>query len=753
MCIYQTLCISITGGGVVSPQQQCMQILICPDDPITAGNILLPQTKELSIHPNNDNDFYTAMFQLFSGDISLFTYIFKTVTKLYLSEDYTGIDTFIDTFSGVKREVLRGPRHYTMRTMAAYEPLSPPQEDFYIIGSEVYIDNLLSYTDGGNPSNIKNTIPPIIDFAHIILADRINLISISTIFGTPRWVINETIVLQGNQVSIPIPQSLPAEISIKLSISNHTITKKIKITESHLRNSLFPLIGSISKDSNDFLLSLVATDTNIFILRRNLQSGGIYLDMYSAIPPFSYITTETLFQSDGGFGGALAKVDNASSTIYGIFSDSSGNSYLFSYDYSNSALNISQSYPFDLGYNYTFFVYKNYLLLASSSNYSMIKLFNSETLEYIKDINIVTPSPSSDYIMSVFHDYFLVTADSSSETACLFVYSLPFLISNTESWLNTPLFSVYNSSYVDSEIIDGAVYISPQLNPTFEMKKSIFHRFVPSIIIENAWLPYSGRLIHDKATNMLIDTNNVIMLVLSNVIFRSPQTYSKYVYTDWPSYYIIQFYGPYTLGRAIPVVDAYTSNTRHILDTNTNYTFSEESDRILICEKTLYPSNLLCKARFVADIVSGFAPLTVNFTNLSEGSIDGFIWDFGDGFTDDMTWSPSHVFTQPGVYKVSLKVFNAYNSDIMEWQIVVNLSKSNDLPRANLIVNPIRGTPPLTVYIQDISEGIIAKRKLDFGDNSSPLRDYSPLTAIEHSYQDSGVYRITLKVSDSEDIP
>jgi len=60
-------------------------------------------------------------------------------------------------------------------------------------------------------------------------------------------------------------------------------------------------------------------------------------------------------------------------------------------------------------------------------------------------------------------------------------------------------------------------------------------------------------------------------------------------------------------------------------------------------------------ANFTGTPTSGNAPLTVNFTDLSTGSITGWAWDFGDASGSTLA-SPSHVYTTPGTYTVALTV-------------------------------------------------------------------------------------------------
>jgi PKD repeat protein len=62
-------------------------------------------------------------------------------------------------------------------------------------------------------------------------------------------------------------------------------------------------------------------------------------------------------------------------------------------------------------------------------------------------------------------------------------------------------------------------------------------------------------------------------------------------------------------------------------------------------------------ARFNASPRSGRGPLEVQFTGgFSEGVIDEFVWDFGDGTAPGHGMRPIHTYDAPGVYTVALTV-------------------------------------------------------------------------------------------------
>ncbi len=69
-------------------------------------------------------------------------------------------------------------------------------------------------------------------------------------------------------------------------------------------------------------------------------------------------------------------------------------------------------------------------------------------------------------------------------------------------------------------------------------------------------------------------------------------------------------------------------------------------------------------ADFSASPVSGFAPLTVHFSNLSRGNCDTCVWDFGDGDAETTCGDPTHTYRSAGTYSVSLTVSGTGCTDV-----------------------------------------------------------------------------------------
>ncbi len=146
-------------------------------------------------------------------------------------------------------------------------------------------------------------------------------------------------------------------------------------------------------------------------------------------------------------------------------------------------------------------------------------------------------------------------------------------------------------------------------------------------------------------------------------------------------------------------------------------------------------------AAFRAEPREGYAPLQVQFTNLSSGNYTSQVWNFGDGATSD-TANPVHTFTAPGLYEVSLIVAGPSGSDMETKTGYIRVIDPK--PVADFGAGPTSGLAPLTVQFSDSSSGQIDTRLWDFGDGGT-----STSTHPEHTYTVPGIYTVSLFVSGS----
>lgn len=146
-------------------------------------------------------------------------------------------------------------------------------------------------------------------------------------------------------------------------------------------------------------------------------------------------------------------------------------------------------------------------------------------------------------------------------------------------------------------------------------------------------------------------------------------------------------------------------------------------------------------AEFSASPRSGSGPLTVQFTDASEGDIDTWSWDFnGDGVTDAAGPSPSHTFTDAGMYDISLTVSSGGKTDTALKTGYIEVTAPSGIP-------PVIQTTPVStafmggVYAYDVAaDGEPAPRyELVQGpagmtiDEASGLIDWTPFQAGNHA--------------------
>ncbi len=148
-------------------------------------------------------------------------------------------------------------------------------------------------------------------------------------------------------------------------------------------------------------------------------------------------------------------------------------------------------------------------------------------------------------------------------------------------------------------------------------------------------------------------------------------------------------------------------------------------------------------ANFTADAVSGCAPLTVNFQDISPGNPTSWQWDLGNGSTSSQQ-TPTTTYFNAGTYTVLLTVSNAAGTDSIK---KVSYITVYDKPTVDFSSPTTSGCFPLTVNFTDLStagSGSNIDWNWDFGDG-----DTSTLQNPSHKYSASGNYSITLKVTNS----
>jgi PKD repeat protein len=155
-------------------------------------------------------------------------------------------------------------------------------------------------------------------------------------------------------------------------------------------------------------------------------------------------------------------------------------------------------------------------------------------------------------------------------------------------------------------------------------------------------------------------------------------------------------------------------------------------------------------ADFTADPVSGVAPLEVQFTDISTTDVNPIVsweWDFeNDGIIDSYLQSPTHIYSETGLYSVSLTISDGDNNSIVLKTDYIDVGGS--LVNAVMEASPVIGIVPLDVQFTDLSvtyQDPIINREWDF-DNNGVVDSY--LQHPEFTYTEVGLFSVSLTVSD-----
>lgn len=145
-------------------------------------------------------------------------------------------------------------------------------------------------------------------------------------------------------------------------------------------------------------------------------------------------------------------------------------------------------------------------------------------------------------------------------------------------------------------------------------------------------------------------------------------------------------------------------------------------------------------AAFDANPTAGVTPLTVDFTDLSGGTIESWSWDFGDGASSTLA-QPTHTYTAAGLYSVALTVTGPGGSDTAATSDLIDVGEDTPPTAGFDAANP-QGPPPLTVAFTDTSTGAIDTWSWDFGDGANS-NERDPV----YEYTTPGTYSVSLTIT------
>ncbi len=181
----------------------------------------------------------------------------------------------------------------------------------------------------------------------------------------------------------------------------------------------------------------------------------------------------------------------------------------------------------------------------------------------------------------------------------------------------------------------------------------------------------------------------------------------------------------------VSMIDISTNTVTATVDVGGN---PDAFEQFIVPPSSIKP--VLC-LNFSSNITSGYAPLTVQFTDLSQNAY-AWNWDFGDG-NNSTVQNPKHTYSSAGSYTVKLIATDGNYTD-SKFAMITAL-EYNVPPIANFTANPTSGHYPLIVQFNDLSQNA-AGWNWDFGDGATSI-----LRNPKHTYEDEGSYTVNLILS------
>ncbi|HSY77902.1 MAG TPA: PKD domain-containing protein, partial [Bacteroidia bacterium] len=201
---------------------------------------------------------------------------------------------------------------------------------------------------------------------------------------------------------------------------------------------------------------------------------------------------------------------------------------------------------------------------------------------------------------------------------------------------------------------------------------------------------------------------------------------STYTYTWMP--------GPVT-GSSIKVSP--TSTTTYTVTVTDGCNTPPVQKTIVV---NLFPSRPIS---FSADTISGCQSICVQFTDSVAGILKTISWNFGDGSTANIT-NPTHCFTNPGVFSISLTVTN--DSGCVVSKSIPNMITvfSNPVAKFTWSPQPVTSLDPTVTFVDQSTDNYgIVSWAWAFGDATDSL---STNKNTSHTYLDTGKFCPSLVV-------
>jgi PKD repeat protein len=156
---------------------------------------------------------------------------------------------------------------------------------------------------------------------------------------------------------------------------------------------------------------------------------------------------------------------------------------------------------------------------------------------------------------------------------------------------------------------------------------------------------------------------------------------------------------------------------------------------------------------FSSNVTAGPSPLAVQFTESTNGSVQYFFWQFGDGATSNES-NPVHIYDSVGKYTVSLMAVGSNGTEVKTVENYINVTSpvtptptvtttstvtptpTGALPVANFTVTPQDGAGSMGILVTDTSVNATSVR-YDLGDGTT-----TAYPTFRYTYWQAGTYTI-----------
>lgn len=316
--------------------------------------------------------------------------------------------------------------------------------------------------------------------------------------------------------------------------------------------------------------------------------------------------------------------------------------------------------------------------------------------------------------------------------------------------------TVNASSFFDS--LSAAVSSNKRITYVYleDLTTGSFH----SILNHNVLLPIPAETamtmhykLHVMVESFIIATPGNCIAAASATVMLSNSNHSNWNYTLTHN------------GHTVRTGSVFSDDTTLTNIYPTNYTM------------TVYSGGLLSDS--ISFIVYGPSPITasftpgssavnvndtVSFTNLSSGAVS-FNWSFGDN-TFDSQENPTHVFTAPGTYAVTLTAYNEYGClSMVVVNITVNMAQMSSSNNSQLLMsgssesNATVLTAAVSPAVYTVEPGIAVSQQVEGRKGTIEVRNMngqviSSATMIDQvtvlPVNETGIYVVTIVYENGE---